>query len=463
MMRIGNTNYVLKKINENEFLFKLRWGEENNYSNIVSLEPEIRQELKIDEDVDLVFERHNKSDVKMFKSKKLYLNLSETEFYGMLRKDEIFLGQKLIDNRDVENDYINIDDLQRTAILGTSGGGKSNALNSILYSVFFNLSSYKELCFIDFKGGLEAQPVADAGAKLDFDIKIGSDLDSTLTHFRHYDNISKMRQQQTKKLKQKKSNEKIIFIFVDEVAELLGTKRTEKAESEQQKEIIQIWQSLFSTGRSQKIYLIYATQSFLGNASGLTSQMKINTTNKILFKTTEQQSYQSVFSQELLEEGGNLKPNKLKIGESIAITNGVDYPYKLLFPLVPDDVENCFVKVAELGGYVAPEPVLEPEPVVPEPVPEPEPIAPEPVVTPEPINGKCEKYLSNSKNEKNNKTITLKELVKIRKELWNKSLKIDDIEQKKDVQRFLKLIKKEQDSGNFCESEIIELRELYKI
>ena len=44
------------------------------------------------------------------------------------------------------------------ALLGTSGGGKSNTLNHILFSIFYNFETVFELNFIDFKGGVEAQP-----------------------------------------------------------------------------------------------------------------------------------------------------------------------------------------------------------------------------------------------------------------------------------------------------------------
>jgi DNA segregation ATPase FtsK/SpoIIIE-like protein len=39
------------------------------------------------------------------------------------------------------------------ALLGTSGGGKSNTLNHILFSIFYNFETVYELNFIDFKVG----------------------------------------------------------------------------------------------------------------------------------------------------------------------------------------------------------------------------------------------------------------------------------------------------------------------
>ena len=55
-----------------------------------------------------------------------------------LQKNRFYLGHKIINNSKFEDDYLDFDQLLHTAILGTSGGGKSVFLNHLIINIFYN-------------------------------------------------------------------------------------------------------------------------------------------------------------------------------------------------------------------------------------------------------------------------------------------------------------------------------------
>ena len=261
-----------------------------------------------------------------------------------MKKDFLFLGFEGGFKEKRVSKYVKFSDLPHSfALLGTSGGGKSNTLNHILFSVFYNFHNIQELNFIDFKGGVESQPYENLEKKYKTG-KIFTYTDNRVELYKklvRLDIINKSRQKLLKKYNKKKLTSHYIYVFFDEIAEILDYKTNTKEEKFIQDKTKEIIESLFRTSRSSGFKLFYATQIFTSVGSGISNSIKNNTIFRILHKTESDEGIHSVIDKEPLEERG-LNPKEFGVGEMV-IKNESDY-YNVRTLYIPDNFTN-FIKI----------------------------------------------------------------------------------------------------------------------
>lgn len=264
-------------------------------------------------------------------------NLKGLNPINFMKKGFLFLGFEGGFKIKKVSKYVKLSDLPHSfALLGTSGGGKSNTLNHILFSIFYNFETVYELNFIDFKGGVEAQPYQKLEEKYKTG-KIFTYADNRLELYKklvRLDIINKSRQKFLIQHNKKKFTNYFIYVFFDEIAEILDYKANDKNDKiiyDKTKEIIE---SLFRTGRSSGFKLFYATQIFTSVGSGITNSIKNNTIFRILHKTESDEGINSVIDKEPLEERG-INVKEFGVGEMI-IKNESDY-YNVRTLYIPDN------------------------------------------------------------------------------------------------------------------------------
>lgn len=336
---VGLSNYYLKSKNKNEYTFKLRLGEVIEYDKFVKSFENIKQTFSKN---NVKFERYKETEIKVI----FIENFPEIDdLKGLspknyLLKDKIFLGFGIntSNTKDkFEPKYLSMDNIPvGMANLGSAGGGKSNTMNQYLLSIFYNFNRIEKLFFIDFKGGIEAEPINDLEKKHNTKkIEILDDNRLRLYEIlKQLNVINKSRMLYLKKNKMKKFSDNYLYIIFDELAEVLDYEPKEKQEKQIQNEISAIIESLLRTGRSQGIKIIYSTQSFLSTSSGLTSGMKNNTKLRVLHQTKNKMAIGSVIPmEELVEEGYD--PYNYNMGRNLVISDEEMIEVRSLY--IPDD------------------------------------------------------------------------------------------------------------------------------
>lgn len=286
--------------------------------------------------------RVDKTSIKIIYKNKIPTieQLKDYKIQDYLKKDKLFLGFEggLIKN--IEPIYIDFKDLPHSfALLGTSGGGKSNSLNHILFSIFYNFNNVYELNFVDFKGGIESEPYNRLEQKYKTN-KINTYNSSRFELYKklvQLDIINKARQQYLKDKGLKKFKTNFIYLFLDEIAEILDYSPSDKIEKEQHNKVKDIIESLFRTGRSQGFKIFFATQIFTSVGSGISNSIKNNTIFRILHKTESDEGIHSVIDKEPLEERG-INPKTFGVGEVVIKNENLYYHCRSLY--VPDDFIN---------------------------------------------------------------------------------------------------------------------------
>jgi hypothetical protein len=185
------------------------------------------------------FERYQETSIKVifidnFPELKDLKGLSPKNY---LLKNKIFLGFGI--NTDPKSKekfqakYLDMDSLPvGIANLGSAGGGKSNTMNQWLYSIFFNFNRIQNFYFIDFKGGIEAEPINDLEKKFKTNkIEVLDDNRLRLYEIlKQLNLINKARMLYLKTNKLKKFSDNYIYIIFDELAEVLDYDPKEKQE-----------------------------------------------------------------------------------------------------------------------------------------------------------------------------------------------------------------------------------------
>jgi len=261
-----------------------------------------------------------------------------------MKPNHLFLGFKGGFKQKKIPQWVKLSDLPHSfALLGTSGGGKSNTLNHILFSIFYNFHSVYELNFIDFKGGVESQPYQDLEDKY----KTGKIFTYTSSRLELYkklvrlDIMNKARQKYLISKKKKKFTSDYVYVFFDEISEILDYKTFDKTDKIIQDKTKEIIESLFRTGRSSGFKLFYATQIFTSVGSGISNSIKNNTIFRILHLTESDEGINSVIDKEPLEERG-INPKEFKKGEVIIKNENLYYNVRSLY--VPDNFTK-FIKI----------------------------------------------------------------------------------------------------------------------
>jgi hypothetical protein len=323
---VGLSNYYLKSNKNSTYIFKLRLGEVMEYDKFLKSFENIKQTFSKS---NVKFERHNETEIKVtfienFPTINDLKGLSPKDY---LLPNKIFIGFGINTNpkskEKFEPKYLDMDDIPvGVANLGSAGGGKSNTANQYLYSIFFNFNRVQKFYFIDFKGGIEAEPINDLEKKHKTNkIEVLDDNRLRLYEIlKQLNLINKSRMLYLKTNKLKKFVDNYIYIIFDELAEILDYEPKEKNEKQMQSEISAIIESLLRTGRSQGFKIFYSTQSFLSTSSGLTSGMKNNTKLRVLHQTKNKTAIGSVIPLEELEEEG-FDPYSYDMGRNLVITD----------------------------------------------------------------------------------------------------------------------------------------------
>jgi hypothetical protein len=332
----GLESYYLKKKLEDGYIYEVTPGETMDYDKFLKQFDNMVQRNGMGS---CEIKRFNKIGVRVrFKnptpSIELLKGLNPKDF---MKANHLFLGFEGGFKEDKIPQYVKLSDLPHSfALLGTSGGGKSNTLNHILFSIFYNFNSVYELNFVDFKGGVESQPYQDLEDKHQTG-KIFTYTNSRLELYKklvRLDIMNKARQKYLISIKKKKFTSNYIYVFFDEIAELLDYKTFDKTDKIIQDKTKEIIESLFRTGRSSGFKLFYATQIFTSVGSGLSNGIKNNTIFRILHKTESDEGINSVIDKEPLEERG-INVKEFEIGEMVIKNEDKYYNVRSLY--VPDD------------------------------------------------------------------------------------------------------------------------------
>jgi len=344
--KLGLEDYKITKYKKVELVeLKSKKYEEFDFDYVSKLKNDIIQIFQFPQDINVLVLRHKKDKIRIEIEKQFapVLNLDITK----LQKNKFYLGQKIVNNRVFTDDYLDFSQLLHTAILGTSGGGKSVFLNHLIINIFFNFELLKEFIFIDFKGGIEAQTYLNVAQKLGLDNIKTCDNNIQKLHQILTDiyNINQKRMDILKQNNQKKWKDEFIYLIFDEFAQIFQYAPKNKDEKKLLDESISIIENLFATARSQNIRIIYSTQSYVKEASGITNAIKVNTGAKFMFNTKAVTSISSVVNSDVLDEY-QLNPKLLKKGECLALDIEDVAPHRFKSPY-SDNLQSILVDILQ--------------------------------------------------------------------------------------------------------------------
>jgi hypothetical protein len=324
--KLGLEDYKVIKKNKEEIVLRSKKYEEIDIDDVINEKDNIKQLFKIKKEI--LITRYKTDCIKIEVEKELpkLINFDSSKF----EKNKIHLGIKLVDNKKFIDSYLDFDSLLHTAILGSTGQGKSVFLNYLILNIFYNIHLLHMFYFIDFKGGIEAKIYKRLNK--DNVITCGNDLKKLYEILKDIYSTNEKRMKILESSNLKKWKGEYIFLVFDEFAQILMYTPKNQEEKEILKDINFILNNLFSTGRSQNIRIIYSTQSFVKEASNIPNVIKVNTTVKFMFRTTASTSISSVIIKEDLDEL-QLNPKLLNKGESLIIdAEDVDtYKFKTVF------------------------------------------------------------------------------------------------------------------------------------
>lgn len=345
----GLSQYYYHKKKGKSIYLKFKKGQKNSFKNFITQQENLTQMLSKE---NLQFKRWKNNGVIMQFSDKFpsIEELSDLRVQDFIKPDKLFLGISLpqvgeaYKNSDLIKGkylarYLNFSDIpQGCANLGSAGGGKSNSMNQYLYSIFANFEKIHSFYMIDFKGGIEAEPIKDL--ELTYQTgKIAVFDDNRLGLYKALKRlylINKIRMRYLKTTKQKKFMSDFIVLVFDELAEILDYTPSTKEERKMQEKISFYIESLLRTGRSQGFKIFYSTQSYLSTSSGLSSGMKNNTKLKVAHQLGSNLQVGSIKPVEELNEIG-ISPTKYDVGKNVVINESDNTIYEVRSLYVPDD------------------------------------------------------------------------------------------------------------------------------
>ncbi len=336
LANFGLENYYLKKKLKDGYIYEVVAGERMDYDKFLKQFENMTQRNEMGS---CEIKRVNKVGVKVrFKNPTPSIEeLKDLSAKNYMKKGFLFLGFEGSFKEKKIPVYVKLSNLPHSfALLGTSGGGKSNTLNHILFSIFYNFNTVYELNFIDFKGGVESQPYENLEKKF----KTGKIFTYTYNRKELYkklvrlDIINKARQKFLKTHNKKKFTNFYIYVFFDEIAEILDYKANTKEEKFMQDKIKEIIESLFRTSRSSGFKLFYATQIFTSVGSGISNSIKNNTIFRILHKTESDEGIHSVIDKEPLD-GRGINVKEFGVGEMVIKNESEYFNVRTLY--IPDN------------------------------------------------------------------------------------------------------------------------------
>jgi hypothetical protein len=348
----GLSQYYFHKKKNQVIYLKFKKGQKNAFKDFITQKDNLAQMLGFE---NIQFKRWEYNGIMMQYSNKFpTLNeLSSLKVEDYLKENSLFLGiglpmvgekynkKELVLGKYLPR-YLNFSDIPvGTGNLGSAGGGKSNTMNQYLYSIFNNFNKIERFYFIDFKGGIEAQPILDLENKYKTgkiqvfdDNRIGLYKVLKLLYF-----INKARMRYLRANKKKKFTNDFIVLLFDELAEILDFTPASKEDKFIQEKINFYIESLLRTGRSQGFKIFYSTQSYLSTASGLSSGMKNNTKLKVAHQLGSKLQVGSIKPVEELEELF-IDPTNYDVGKNVVINEADNTIYEVRSLYVPDDFIN---------------------------------------------------------------------------------------------------------------------------
>jgi len=328
---------------------KFKKGHKNAYKSFITQQENLIQMLN-KENIQLKRWKNNGVIIQYSDKFPAIEELSNLKIKDFIKQEKLFLGiglpiigeeykkSDLIQGKYLAR-YLNFTNIpQGVANLGSAGGGKSNSMNQYFYSIFLNFDKIHSFYMIDFKGGIEAEPIKDLELKYKTG-KIEIFDDNRVALYKALKKlyfINKSRMRYLRSTKQKKFTSDFIILVFDELAEILDYTPSTKEERKVQEKISFYIESLLRTGRSQGFKIFYSTQSYLSTSSGLSSSMKNNTKLKIAHQLGSGLQVGSVKPVEELNELG-IFPTKYDVGKNVVINEADNTIYEVRSLYVPDD------------------------------------------------------------------------------------------------------------------------------
>jgi hypothetical protein len=344
--KLGLEDYKITKCKNAKMLeLKSRKYEEFDFEYVAKMKDDIIQIFQFSTNINVLITRYRKDRIRI-QTEKQFAKILNFDMQK-LQKNKFYLGQKIINNAKFEDDYLDFSQLLHTAILGTSGGGKSVFLNHLIINIFYNFELLKEFYFIDFKGGIEAQTYVNIAQKLNLKNVITCDNNIQKLHKILTDiyNINQDRMKILKEKNLKKWTNEYIFLVFDEFAQIFQFNSKNKDEKKLLDDCINIIENLFATARSQNIRIIYSTQSYVKEASGVSNAIKVNTSAKFMFNTKAITSISSVVSADILDEY-QLNPKLLKKGEALILDVEDVEPHRFKSPYT-ENLQDILINILQ--------------------------------------------------------------------------------------------------------------------
>jgi len=240
---------------------------------------------------------HNKSvelDIKPFRRKwvKIHLYKLPTKFdfhHGKLKQGYLYYGVSKDGNY-----YKKLDDLTSTITVAESGAGKSNLLNLLLYSIFWNYNNGRD-SLIDFTVLIDLK-----GNELSLynfkNTKFIDNIEGVATVFKELKEIMYNRYKVMQRMGDKKFKGLPIVVVFDEVG-TIGTHHNKKLRDSIFNDMIE----LFQKGRACKIIFMLFAQKV--DSTNIPSNVLTNIQSRILMKTdSEFNTNSTIGTKEKIEE-----------------------------------------------------------------------------------------------------------------------------------------------------------------
>ncbi len=275
------------------------------------------------DEVEFEIKAHNKKEVAI----KLFTLPKKFDWHiGLLQDKNIYLGHS-------KNGayYLPLENLTSCIIVGESGGGKSNFLNEIIYSLLHNSQYIEKLDFIDLKG-VELSRYELQNTQFTDNLE---EVDKLLENLKNEMNI------RFKEMKDKKDltyNGKYRICLIDEIG-TISTHHDKKLKENIFNNLIEIGQK----GRASKVLLLIFSQKI--DSTNIPTNVLTNLQGSFLLRTSSQFNINNTIGlNEEIEEITRVKPQDFPKGR-IIYKDGLSSEKVLLqTPYLSQDVQNSMIK-----------------------------------------------------------------------------------------------------------------------
>ncbi|MEA3451641.1 MAG: FtsK/SpoIIIE domain-containing protein [Bacteroidota bacterium] len=339
LSNLGLENYKIKK-QKNNYILKLKSGEEVNFEYVNTIKNDIKQVLKIAQNKSIKIERYKQKDIKIEILPELQqYNINIT----MLKDGYVYFGK----NNKNEDIYINTNELTHYLVAGASGSGKSVLQNLLIASFLYNIKNIKNLYLVDLKGGaVEFGRYNNFANNVNVISSIKQLLMLTRELLKEMNNIFEdMSKNNITKLKKD-----AIIVTIDEY----GTIETQSHELEKEDatELKNNLKTLLAKSRAANIKFFIATQK--ATSDSIDTTLRENLQSKILMKTKSKDAQKATInSLEILDEL-DINPAKFAKGQYLFLDDTTGDDQYIQAPFVPDNffktLKNTYKTVKPLNA-----------------------------------------------------------------------------------------------------------------